>query len=154
LPLAISEYFTFTEPLLKANSQMLKAKTMIRPTNSELEILEIIWETGSATVREVNEKLEMKGRNVAYTTTLKMMQIMADKGLLTRALNGRSHVYSALIQAGATRKALIDRMVNASFGGSATKLVLQALGNHKATPEELREIRALIDKIEKEQKRS
>jgi BlaI family penicillinase repressor len=126
----------------------------IKPTPSELEILEIIWTTGPATVREVNEKLEEKGRNVGYTTTLKMMQIMADKGLLTRALNGRSHVYSALLQAGTARNALIDRMVNAAFGGSATRLVLQALGNHKATPDELKEIRALIDKLEKEQKRS
>ena len=73
----------------------------IRPTPSELEILEIIWETGSATVREVNEKLEKKGRNVGYTTTLKMMQIMAEKGLLTRALNGRTHIYTAIIQAAA-----------------------------------------------------
>lgn len=126
----------------------------IKPTPSELEILEIIWETGSATVREVNEKLEKKGKNVGYTTTLKLMQIMADKGFLTRALNGRSHVYTAVIQAGATRNALIDRIVNAAFGGSATMLVLQALGNNKATPEELKEIRALIDKLEKEQKRS
>jgi BlaI family penicillinase repressor len=126
----------------------------IKPTPSELEILEIIWTTGPATVREVNEKLEEKGRNVGYTTTLKMMQIMSDKGLLTRALNGRSHVYSALLQAGTARNALIDRMVNAAFGGSATRLVLQALGNHKATPDELKEIRALIDKLEKEQKRS
>jgi len=127
---------------------------MIRPTQSELEILEIIWETGPVTVREVNERLEKKGKNVGYTTTLKMMQIMADKGLLTRELIGRSHLYSAIIQAGAARNALIDRMVNAAFGGSATKMVLQALGNNKATMEELREIRAMIDKLEKEQKRT
>lgn len=123
----------------------------IRPTQSELEILEIIWESGPATVREVNEKLELKGKSVGYTTTLKLMQIMADKGLLTRALNGRSHVYTAVIQAGAARNALIDRMVKVAFGGSATRLVLQALGNHKTTPEELREIRAFIDKLEKGQ---
>jgi len=126
----------------------------IRPTQSELEILEIIWQQGSATVREVNELLEKKGRNVGYTTTLKMMQIMADKGLLSRALNGRTHVYTSIIQAGATRNALIDRIVDAAFGGSATKLVLQALGNNKATPEELREIKDLISKLEKEQKKS
>lgn len=126
----------------------------IKPTQSELEILEIIWESGPSTVREINEKLEQKGKSVGYTTTLKIMQIMADKGLLTRALNGRSHVYTAIIQAGAARNALIDRMVKAAFGGSATRLVLQALGNHKTTPEELREIRAFIDKLEKEQKKS
>jgi len=121
-----------------------------RPTDSELEILEILWETGSATVRRINEELEHKGKNVGYTTTLKMMQIMTEKGLLAREMEGRTHVYTSLIQAGATRNALIDKMVNAAFGGSAMKLVMQALGNHKATPEELREIKALINKIEKE----
>jgi|WetSurSiteA1Bulk_404760.scaffolds.fasta_scaffold01134_2 BlaI family transcriptional regulator, penicillinase repressor len=125
-----------------------------RPTESELEILEIIWQTGSATVRQVNELLEQKGRNVGYTTTLKMMQIMTEKGLLSRAMQGRTHIYSAMIQAGATRNAMIDRMITAAFGGSATKLILQALGNHKATPEELREIRELIEKLEKEQKQA
>jgi BlaI family penicillinase repressor len=126
----------------------------LRPTESELEILEILWQTGSATVRQVNEKLEQQGKNVGYTTTLKMMQIMTEKGLLSRTMEGRMHIYTALIQAGTARNALIDRMVDAAFGGSATKLVLQALGNHKATTEELREIRALIDELEKEQKKS
>jgi predicted transcriptional regulator len=116
-----------------------------------MEILEIIWRSGSATVRQVHEQLEGKGKNVGYTTTLKMMQIMTEKGLLTRMMDGRTHIYSAIIQAGAARNALINRMIDAAFGGSATKLVLQALGNHKATPEELREIRNLIDKLEKEQ---
>jgi len=126
--------------------------TNIRPTPSEFEILEIIWQEGSATVREVNEHLEKKGKNVGYTTTLKMMQIMAEKGLLSRALNGRTHIYTSVIQAGATRNALIDRMVDAAFGGSATKLVLQALGNHKTTSEELREIKEFIEQLEKNQK--
>jgi predicted transcriptional regulator len=125
-----------------------------RPTESELEILEILWQTGSATVRQVNEELEYKGKNVGYTTTLKMMQIMTEKGLLSREMKGRTHIYSALIQAAATRNALIDRMANTAFGGSAMKMVLQALGNNKATPEELREIRDLIDKLENAQKKS
>jgi BlaI family transcriptional regulator, penicillinase repressor len=125
-----------------------------RPTESELEILEILWQTGSATVRQVNEQLEQKGKNVGYTTTLKMMQIMTGKGLLSRDMDSRTHVYTALIQAGTARNAVIDRVVEAAFGGSATKLVLQALGNHKATPEELQEIRAFIDKLENEQQHS
>lgn len=125
-----------------------------RPTESELEILEILWEAGNATVRQVNEQLEQKGKNVGYTTTLKMMQLMTEKGLLSRSMDGRTHIYTALIQAGTARNALIDRMVDAAFGGSATKLVLQALGNHKATPEELQEIRALIDKLERDQHKS
>ena len=77
---------------------------------------------------------------------------MTEKGLLDREMDGRTHVYRPLIQAGVARNALIDRVANAAFGGSAMKLVLQALGNHKATPDELREIKALIDKLEKEQK--
>jgi BlaI family transcriptional regulator, penicillinase repressor len=128
--------------------------TAIRPTDSELEILEILWETGTATVRHVNEELEHKGKNVGYTTTLKMMQIMTEKGLLDRDMDGRTHVYRPLIQAGTARNALIDRVANVAFGGSAMKLVLQALGNHKATREELDEIKALIDTLEKEQKNS
>jgi BlaI family penicillinase repressor len=128
--------------------------TSLRTTDSELEILEILWEAGSATVRQVNQELERKGRNVGYTTTLKMMQIMTEKGLLDREMDGRTHVYSPLIQAGAARNAMIDRIAHAAFGGSAVKLVLQALGNHKATPEELREIKALIDTLEKEQNNS
>jgi predicted transcriptional regulator len=126
----------------------------LKPTDSELEILEILWETGNATVRQVNEELEHKGKNVGYTTTLKMMQIMTEKGLLDREMDGRTHVYRSLLQAGPARNALIDRVANAAFGGSAMKLVLQALGNHKATPDELRDIKALIDELEKEQKNS
>jgi len=124
----------------------------LRPTESELEILEVLWEYGPCTVRFVNEQLERKGRNVAYTTTLKMMQIMSDKGLLSREMSGRTHIYSPLIQAQVIRSALIDRLVNSVFGGSATRMVLQALGNHKATAEELQEIRQLIDEIEKKRK--
>ena len=127
---------------------------MIRPTESELEILEILWQKGSATVRQVNEYLIKNGKNVGYTTTLKMMQIMTEKGLLSREMFGRTHLYRPLIQASATRNALIERMAEIAFGGSAMKVVLQALGNNKATPEELREIRDLIDKLENEQKKS
>jgi BlaI family transcriptional regulator, penicillinase repressor len=121
------------------------------PTESELEILEVLWQTGSATVRHVNELLELKGKNVGYTTTLKMMQIMTEKGLLSRTTDSRTHIYSPVIQAVTARNAMIDRMAEAAFGGSAMKIVLQALGNYKATPSELKEIRALIDKMEKEQ---
>ncbi len=124
----------------------------LKTTDSELEILEILWETGTATVRQVNKELELKGKNVGYTTTLKMMQIMTEKGLLDREMEGRTHVYRPLLQARAARNAMIDRVANAAFGGSAMKLVLQALGNHKATPDELREIKTLIAELEKEQK--
>lgn len=120
-----------------------------RPTESELEILEVLWENGPNTVRFVNEQLDKKGKNVGYTTTLKMMQIMTDKGLLSREMKGRMHFYNPLIQAHTTRSVLIERMVNSVFGGSTGKMVLQALGNYKATPEELKEIRKLVDEMEK-----
>jgi len=121
------------------------------PTESELEILEILWEYGQCTVRSVHEHLEQKGKNVRYTTTLKMMQIMTQKGFLSRITDERTHTYSPVLQSGATRNALITRMANTAFGGSAMKLVLQALGNQRTTPEELKEIRDYLDKLEKEQ---
>lgn len=125
-----------------------------RPTDAELEILGILWETGTATVRQVNAQLEKQGKNVGYTTTLKMMQIMTEKGMLARTMEGRLHVYKPLIQAGPAKNALIDRITQAVFGGSSTRLVLQALGNYKASPEELKEIRALLDTLELQQKNS
>lgn len=118
------------------------------PTGSELEILEILWEKGPGTVRSVNEDLMNKGKNVGYTTTLKMMQIMTNKGLLSREMDGRTHIYSPVIQAGAVRKDLTDRLINTVFGGSASRLVLQALGHYRATPGELKEIKELIEKLE------
>ncbi|MBN1158551.1 MAG: BlaI/MecI/CopY family transcriptional regulator [Bacteroidales bacterium] len=124
-----------------------------RPTESELEILEVLWENGPNTVRFVNMQLERKGRNVGYTTTLKMMQIMTEKGMLSRDTSGRTHIYNPVIQASVIRTALIERLVNSVFGGSASRMVLQALGNHQATQEELREIRELIDKLEKDRKK-
>ena len=126
--------------------------TLKRPTGSELEILEILWEKGPSTVRFVNGELEHKGKNVGYTTTLKMMQIMTDKNFLSREMDGRTHVYSPLIQAGTIRKDMTEKLIDSVFGGSASKLVLQALGNYKATPEELREIKDLIEKLEKKNK--
>jgi len=127
--------------------------TTKRPTGSELEILEILWEKGPSTVRYVNEELENKGKNVGYTTTLKMMQIMTDKELLSREMDGRTHIYSPLIQAGAIRGDMTEKLINSVFGGSASKLVLQALGNHSATPEELKEIKDLIEELEKKDRK-
>jgi BlaI family transcriptional regulator, penicillinase repressor len=122
-----------------------------KPTSSELEILQVLWEHENGTVRLVNEILTAQGKNVGYTTTLKMMQIMTEKGLLTRKMDGRTHIYFPAIQANVTRDAIIDNMARSLFGGSAMKLVLQALGNHRATAAELKEIKALIAKLEKEQ---
>ncbi len=128
-------------------------KTMMKPTEAEIEILEVLWENGSQTVRFVNEELEKKGKNVAYTTTLKMMQIMTEKGMLARILHGRTHIYTPLMEKDHARNMLVTRMINSAFGGSAAQMVLQALGNHRASAEELKEIKDLIEKLEEEQKK-
>lgn len=119
----------------------------IKPTEAELEILHILWANGASSVRFVNEKL-CENREVGYTTTLKMMQMMYDKGLLSRDDSTRSHVYEAIYQQEETQQKLLDQFVNTAFKGSAMQLVMQALGNHNATGEELEEIKALIKQIE------
>ena len=118
-----------------------------RPTESELEILQILWEKGPCSVRVVNELLNRK-REVGYTTTLKLMQIMVDKGLARRNTENRSHIYEANVEEGLTQKLLVDELLDAAFRGSAMKLVMQALGTGQTSREELDEIKALIRKLE------
>ena len=115
-----------------------------RPTDSELAILTILWERGPSTVRQVHEALADE-RDTGYTTTLKLMQIMADKGLVTRNESARTHVYAAMASEQQTQRQLVKDLVDRAFGGSAAALVLQALNAEGATPAELREIRKLID---------
>ncbi|WP_128543769.1 BlaI/MecI/CopY family transcriptional regulator [Larkinella soli] len=118
----------------------------MKPTESELEILQVLWEKGPSTVRQVNEQLN-QAKEVGYTTTLKLMQIMHEKAILSRTEEGRYHVYEALLSEEETQKHLIDRFVDTAFRGSAMKLVMQALGNSKATPQELDELKRLIDQL-------
>ncbi len=125
-------------------------KPPIKPTDSEIEILRIIWDNGPSSVRNINDELNLK-KKVGYTTTLKIMQIMIEKGLLDRKEKGRLHIYRAAIREDETKKLLIDRFVETAFGGSAMQLVMQALGKHKTTPEELKELKELISKMENEQ---
>jgi predicted transcriptional regulator len=115
-----------------------------RPTDSELAILTILWERGPSTVRQVHEALAGT-RDTGYTTTLKLMQIMAEKGLVTRNESARTHVYAAMASEEQTQRQLVKDLVDRAFGGSAAALVLQALNAEGATPAELREIRKLID---------
>lgn len=119
------------------------------PTESELEILQVLWHRGPSTVREVNDELSEK-REVGYTTTLKLMQIMTEKKLLSRVKAGKTHIYKADAGEEATQKAMLDRITDTAFGGSAMKLVMQALGNHNASQAEIRQIRDFLDQIEKE----
>jgi BlaI family transcriptional regulator, penicillinase repressor len=128
------------------------AKNQIpKPTDSELEILQILWQYGASTVKTVNEKLNMK-KETGYTTTLKMLQIMFEKNLVERNDNERSHVFSAAIDQKEIQKALVDKIMETAFSGSAANLVMQALGNSKPTKEELLKIKELLNQIEKDQK--
>ncbi len=122
---------------------------MIKPTESELEVLQILWETGGSTVRFVNDKLN-EHREVGYTTTLKIMQLMHEKGLLHRDDSERSHLYTAQYSREVAQKTFLDRLTETVFGGSAMRLVMQALGNRKTSTSELDEIKKLIEQIEKE----
>jgi predicted transcriptional regulator len=114
-----------------------------RPTDAELEILRVLWERGPSTVRQVHELLA--SRETGYTTTLKLMQIMADKGLVTRDESSRTHVYTARASQETTQRQLVNDLVQRAFGGSAAELVLRALASHKTSDRELEEIRRLID---------
>jgi BlaI family transcriptional regulator, penicillinase repressor len=122
----------------------------IKPTESELEILQLLWEKSPGTVREINDALSEK-REVGYTTTLKLMQIMHEKGLLNRELEGKTHLYTPAIPRETTQKALLARFVDNAFGGSTSSLVMQALGNRRTSPEEIDAIRAYLDQLENKQ---
>lgn len=119
----------------------------LKPTEAELEILTVLWAVGPSTVRFVNERLN-ESRKVGYTTTLKLMQIMHEKGLLARDEQARSHVYRPMMRENLAQKALLDRVMETAFGGSALKLVMQALGGQKTSREELAAIREYIDRLE------
>ena len=115
-----------------------------RPTDTELAILRILWDRGPSTVRQVHDALAGT-RDTGYTTTLKLMQIMADKGLVTRNESARTHVYAPAATEMQTQRQLVKDLVDRAFAGSAAALVMQALNAEGATPDELREIRKLID---------
>jgi predicted transcriptional regulator len=118
-----------------------------RPTRSELAILQVLWEQGPATVRQVHEVLETtRGeKGTGYTTTLKLMQIMAEKGLVTRDESSRTHIYAARMPQQQTQRQLVGDLIAKAFGGSSAKLVMHALSTHPASKEELAEIRRLIE---------
>ena len=125
----------------------MKKKILHKPTNSEMEILGILWTHGPSTVRFVNDKLSSR-RVIGYTTTLKLMQIMTEKGFLRREKDSRNHIYFPVIRESETKDVMIQRFIDNIFEGSAAKLVMQALGNHQATAEELDMIKELIRKKE------
>jgi len=123
----------------------MSRKATGRPTDAELAILSVLWDSGPATVREIHEQL---GDGVGYTTVLKFMQIMTEKGLVHRDASQRAHVYAAAKPREETRGNLVGDLITRAFDGSAGKLVMQALSSERATPEEIREIRRLLDDLE------
>jgi predicted transcriptional regulator len=120
-----------------------------RPTDGELAILRILWERGPSTVRQVHEQLARE-RAAAYTTALKLLQIMTEKGLVERDERERTHVYKAKLSEDQTQRQLVRDLLDRAFGGSAGKLVMQALATKRASADELREIRKVIDAVKGE----
>ena len=120
----------------------------LEPTKSELEILQVLWQHGPSTVRFVNEQLNEQKREVHYTSTLKLMQIMAEKELLTRDETNMKHIYSAAVDEQKMKGLLLDKFVDNMYNGSAGSLVLQLLGNKKTSKSELEAIKDLLKKLE------
>ena len=119
-----------------------------RPTDAELAILGVLWRDGPCTVEQVRAALE-RSRPTGYTTALKLLQIMGEKGLVERDESKRSHVYRPSLAEGETQRQLVDDLMERAFGGSAGRLVMQALSTDRATPEEIEAIRRLIDDRER-----
>jgi len=118
------------------------------PTNAELEILRLLWAKGPQTVRELHRSVRRQ-RDVGYTTVLKTLQVMTDKGLVTRDESARSHVYAAAVPEGTVKRRLVSDLLDRAFDGSAVGLVMQALSAKRASPEELRQIRELLDELKR-----
>ena len=119
-----------------------------RPTESELDILSILWEKENATVREVHEVVQ-KTKDVGYTTTLKLMQIMNEKGLVTRNVSSKTHIYTPTLQREKAQEHFVGKMIQTLFSGSTSQLVMQALGKHKPSDSDLAEIKFMIQKLER-----
>src|SRR3984893_17614656 len=122
-----------------------------RPTDSELAILRVLWERGPSTVRDVHEDLNQHAPT-GYTTVLKLLQIMTEKGLVVRDETQRAHIYESSYGEQKTQRQLLSDLADRAFGGSAAKLVMQALSGRKASADELNEIRDLLDRLEGETK--
>lgn len=124
----------------------------IKPTEAELDILNVLWQRGEATVRDVYESLN-QDKTTGYTTVLKTMQIMDEKGLVERDTQGKAHIYRAKLKQTDAQRNFVVNMLDKLFGGSAKQLVLQALESKPASAEEMKEIREILDRAEKEIKK-
>ncbi|HET7179972.1 MAG TPA: BlaI/MecI/CopY family transcriptional regulator [Chryseosolibacter sp.] len=125
----------------------MKEHPFIRPTEKELEILQVLWQNGPVAVKDVHESMGGDVNN-GYTTILKLLQIMHEKGLVTRQKSGKLHLYKAAASQEHTRQFMIDKLIHTVFQGSAMQLVMSALGNKKSSKEELLEIKRYLEKLE------
>ena len=124
----------------------MSTSKILKPTDSELEILHVLWERGEATVRTVHEEL-LQTKDCGYTTTLKLMQIMFEKGLVGRDSSNKTHIYHPSVSKESTQNLFLNKMIDSLFAGSPAQLVMQALGNHKASKQELEEIKNYLNTI-------
>ena len=125
----------------------MKNSSNIKPTGAELEVLQILWKNGDSTVKSINDELN-KNKKVGYTTTLKIMQIMYKKRLLNRERSGRSHIYKPVPQKDETQNVLLEKILETAFAGSASKLVMHALGRSKTSRKEIEEIKEYLTKLD------
>lgn len=147
----MQKYFAYTKLFVYLNTNKFVDDSMeVQPTESELEILQVLWQKGASTVREVNEELS-RNRNaeIGYTTTLKLMQIMHDKNMVERDTSNRTHVYKALHNQNKTQKTILKKMINTVFNGSASQLIMQALSSNQTSKEELDMIRDVLKELDK-----
>ena len=119
----------------------------MKPTESELEILQVMWKKGQCTVRDVHEELA-KSKDAGYTTTLKLMQIMHEKGLVERDTTAKTHLYKSLVTQEQAQQTALDKILATVFKGSTSDLVIQALGHHKASKDEIDAIKSYLKKFE------
>lgn len=123
----------------------------VKPTESELEILQVLWKKGTCSVRDVHEELA-KSKDAGYTTTLKLMQIMFEKGLVDRDSSAKTHIYKALVSREQAQQTALDKMISTVFDGSTASLVIQALGSHRASNEEIDAIKKYLDQFDQPKK--
>lgn len=123
----------------------------VKPTESELEILQVLWKKGACSVRSVHEELA-KSKDAGYTTTLKLMQIMFEKGLVSRDASAKIHIYKALVSREQAQQTALDKMISTVFDGSTASLVIQALGSHRASDEEIDAIKKYLDQFDQPKK--
>ncbi len=128
-------------------AQTTENNRQIEPTKSELEILQVLWEQGPLTVRLVNDKLN-ENREVNYTSTLKLMQIMTDKGILTRDESQMKHIYHVAEKEQTTKDFLLEKFIDTMYNGSASRLMMQLMGNKKTSKEDLETMKALLNQLE------